>query len=458
MKKPARLFVVGIVFVALLVVVLLSAFALRWHGARQRADALLALNAAGQPVLPQDLGRIEDPRPEPTPWFAQLIAARMRWAPTELAQKTTYDALRARAARNELGAEAEAAFAALEACAGPDAASVVQAVLDVIAAHDGLVEPPQCGLEAVRLLALGTAPHVEVARLAAGYGPVDTGYVVATIEGANAAFPTLPITQAFALSDALEIEALRGLWSDRPELVPDLLRAQRDVARIFEGAQLLVGGQAAVFADQRMLGLLELALPRLPRDTDLAWLETELERIRPRARLAVACSGERAFGNRGFERFRSGADTCGKEIERILPLSLTISYDQATYIRTWSETIAGLEHAAFRRPASEPLGWADRELAPLTRTMTRMTRGIVASTDVLEARLVLARAALVAFRTDAKQLLEFVAKTSDPFDGKPIRCGFAEGGIVILWSVGTDGVDDGGSNDERDIVWRFRPR
>jgi hypothetical protein len=110
--------------------------------------------------------------------------------------------------------------------------------------------------------------------------------------------------------------------------------------------------------------------------------------------------------------------------------------------------------------ATEPdaPSWTERKLTPLTHVMTSMTKGAVATADVLEARLVLARAALVAFRTDAKQLLEFVAKTSDPFDGKPIRCGFAEGGIVILWSVGIDGVDDGGSNDERDIVWRFRPR
>lgn len=458
MKKPGRLAILGLACVALLAVLLLTALALRGYGAKQRADELLALTAAARPVMPRDLGRIEDPRPEPTPWLAQLVAARTRWAPTELAQAPQFDALRARAARGELGAEAELAFGALEHCAGANSAAVVQSVLDVLAAHDGLVDPPACGIEAVRLLALGTAPHVEVARLAAGYGPVDTGVVVATLEGSGEPFPRLPVPQSVALSDALEIEALRALWSDRPELVPDLLRAQADVVRIFDGAQILIGGLATIFAEQRLLGMLELALPRLERGTDLAWLEKELEAARPRARLAIAAAGECALGNGAFERLRADPDAKLTGMDSILPSRLTLSYDQARNIRAWRERIDRLSEPAFRRAKPDAPGWFDGALAPVTRSLARAPEAAMASADVLEARLVLARAALVAFRSDAKELLEFVAKTSDPFDGKPIRCGFATGGVVLLWSVGPDGIDDGGTDDERDLVWRFRPR
>jgi len=458
MQKPARPAVVGLVLVALLAAVLAAAFALRWIGAKQRADELLALHGAAQPSLPRDLGRIEDPRPEPTPWLGQLIATRTRWAPTELARATAYGALRARSARGELGGEAEDAFRALEACAGANAASVVQNVLDVIAAHDGLVDPPPCGLEAARLLVLGTAPLVEVARLAGRYGPIDTGVAVAALEGSGGTLPTLPVIEAIAVSDALEIEALRALWSDQPELVPDLLRAQRDVARIFEGAQMLVGGVATALADQRLLGMLELALPRLPRETDLGWLESELERLRPRARMSIAASGERAFGNRFFELMRGGASTSGVHSRSALPTTLTISYDQAVHLRAWRARIDRLGVPAFRRAPLEGPGWLDAQLAPISTGLSAATDNVIAIVDVLEARLVLGRIALVAFRSDAQQLLEFVGKTSDPFDGKPIRTGFAEGGLVLIWSVGTDGIDDGGSDDERDLVWRFRPR
>ncbi|MCY2961926.1 MAG: hypothetical protein NTY35_17350 [Planctomycetota bacterium] len=456
MKKHARLAIVGIVVVAFLLFLLVGAFALRWIGAKQRADELLTLSAAAQPVLPSDLGRIEDPRPEPTPWFAQLVAARTRWEPSALADPSAFDALRAQSKRGQLGAETEEAFAKLEACARADCAPAVQRVLDVLAARDGIVEAPPCGLEAVRLLALGTAPQVEVARLAGQYGPVDTRVVVASLERSGAAFPTLPVAQSLALSDALQIELLRALWSERPEIVPDLLRAQRDVARIFQGAQLLVGGLATILADQRLLGMLEMSLSRLPRDTDLGWLEKDLETLRPRARLAIAAAGECAFGNRAYERLRAGAERFGPPA--VLPTSLTVSYDQAHHIRAWRERIERMNQPAYRRPKSEPRGWLDEHLAPISTGLSSAPDSAVAAADQLEARLVLARAALVAFRSDAKELLEFLAKTSDPFDGKPIRAGFGEGGLVLLWSVGPDGIDDGGLDDQRDLVWRFRPR
>lgn len=458
MKGHSRLATGGIALAALLLLLLASAFALRFTGARQRADELLGLAAAGRPVLPEDLGRIEDPRPEPTPWFAQLIATQARWEPARISEQASFDAFREWARKGEFGLDAQAACAQLEACAGANSAEAVQRVLDVLAAHDGIVEVPPCGLEAVRLLALGTAPHAEVARLAARYAPVDTAKVVESLESTGAAFPTLPVEQSIAASDALEIELLRALWSERPELAPDLLRAQRDVARVFEGAQLLVGGIATIFADQRLLGMLELALPRLARDTDLAWLEEELANLRPRARLAIAAAGECAFGNRAFERLRAGADLSLPGVRSLLPQSLTLSYDQAHHIRAWRERIERLGEAPFRRARSAEPGWFAERLAPVSHSLSAAPGMAVASADVLEARLVLARAALVAFRSDAKELLDFVAQTTDPFDGKSIRAGFGEGGLVLLWSVGPDGVDDGGLDDERDLVWRFRPR
>lgn len=155
---------------------------------------------------------------------------------------------------------------------------------------------------------------------------------------------------------------------------------------------------------------------------------------------------------------RKGASWSDFGSGSVLPASLTLSYDQARNIRAWRERIDRIALPAFRRPKAAAPGWSEKHLAPMTTWMSRAPETAMATADDLEARLVLARAALIAFHSDAKALLEFVAQTTDPFDGKPIRAGFGEGGLVLLWSVGPDGVDDGGLDDERDLVWRFRPR
>ena len=70
--------------------------------------------------------------------------------------------------------------------------------------------------------------------------------------------------------------------------------------------------------------------------------------------------------------------------------------------------------------------------------------------------LVLARAALTAYRAGAKDALEFISKTTDPFDGRQIRCGFGEDGLVVFWSAGPNGVDDGALPGTDDVVWGLK--
>lgn len=460
MKRRSPLAKLGLAVLGLMILAALVAFAVRFAGASWRRDELMLLTATKMPALPENLVRIDDPRPEPTEWFGRLVSTPTRWDPNSLGRADEFARFAEQAAKNQYGSDALEAFAALEACAGTstDAAAAVQRVLDVLATHDGIVDVPPCGMEAVRVAALGTRAQVEIALLAHEYGPIDPAVISATLTSTSATFPSLPIEQAIALGVALQIEALQSLWSGRPERVPELLRAQRDVARLFEGAPFLVGAFGVIDADRNMLGMLELALPRLEPGTDMTWFETELTAMRPRARLAVAAAGERAFGNRAFELARSTGGSLGFSADSFVPASLRMSYDQAYFNRAWRQRIDSLSVPAFQRAPIERPSWIEQRMAPISSALWSAPDAITALADELEARLVLARTALVAFRTDAKGLLEFVQTTSDPFDGRPIRVGFNADGLVLLWSVGHDGVDDGGIDDEKDIVWRYKPK
>jgi hypothetical protein len=91
-----------------------------------------------------------------------------------------------------------------------------------------------------------------------------------------------------------------------------------------------------------------------------------------------------------------------------------------------------------------------------------------------ETQIALARCALTAYRDGAQAGAERAARERDPFSGKPLHFRTDDGGVLVFWSVGKDGTDDGGSSRvptwaeveaseykldpeaPLDIVWRLR--
>jgi hypothetical protein len=90
------------------------------------------------------------------------------------------------------------------------------------------------------------------------------------------------------------------------------------------------------------------------------------------------------------------------------------------------------------------------------------------------AHLALARCAITAYRIGAQAGVEQAARELDPFTGQQLHARIDPDGDIVFWSVGKDGVDDGGStrvpteaeveaSDYKrdpeaplDMVWRLR--
>ncbi len=456
MNRPRIL----LALIAILVLALVGAFAARWYGAKQRQAALLALAAAGKPVFPEDLVRAPDSGPDPAPWLLRVASAERRFEPGMLRAPESWAQLRENARRGALGPEVEAAFSTLEACAGAaDAPTAVARVYAVLEARDGIVDPPPCGLEALELIEAGHAPFLDIAREAAGLGAIDPTVVLKRLEADGATLPKLPAIEIVRLAAALPAHTLRASWSGDDARVLDALRTQADVARVVENSGLLIGAIVWTQAVQRLLDGLEIALPGLDADADLAWLETELERLRPRAVLTAALEGERTWTNRVYTLARTqGQGAVEVPDTGWIPLGFVLAYDQSVYLAAVENEIGRLAKSAYLRPPREEPGWVERRFAPLARMLRPLYAEIETGFDEVEARLALARAALIARRGGAEAALPWIGQSTDPFDGRPLRCAMGREGLVVFWSVGRDRVDQGGGDDALDLIWRLRLR
>ncbi|MBL8859232.1 MAG: hypothetical protein JNL28_12045 [Planctomycetes bacterium] len=194
-----------------------------------------------------------------------------------------------------------------------------------------------------------------------------------------------------------------------------------------------------------------------------------------RANFERALIGERAFTIELFQALADG--TLSTESDDFIapgemPLFWKISnqYDLALYLEIF-ETALARSRAEEWSPMPDAVDPARFTWwAPMSKLLVPNLDRQRALALVLDAEIRVTRAALEAYEHGAAAAQELAAILRDPFDGQPLRTRL-EDGVLVLWSIGPDQIDDGGSSeagepeqagrrfdDARDIVCRVRLR
>ncbi|MDZ4773847.1 MAG: hypothetical protein SGI72_12020 [Planctomycetota bacterium] len=463
----------GLVALACLAAIVVAALTLRWMGGRSLQKAVDRIAIEGQALTSAYLDPARTSgKADPTEWLVRVSRSRPQWDMSDISDMKKYTFILGEARANRLGEDARIAFELFDGLlqkhlegASDEAARWNEfwvALALRLRECDGVRPWGELNEAAVRLIAVGLADQIVLAKSASQYGEIDPLRATAALDGANETFPTLPFLEEACIGDAVHVTAIHKAQAKYALEALDTLRAGLAVARIHSAPHWMMSYIAWTLQVSRVLDGLQTILPMLPRGLDLSDLEREFTDFRPRTLIAMAIRGERAFGNRVFERIADGAhlegigarDAQRSFFDRIKGF-VGDDIDRAAYLDALTDGALRAETARFlRRPLAD--GVDDSFWTHAAATFAPQLEPSLHTTDLLEARLVMARAALTAYRAGAKETLEFLPQTTDPFDGKPIRCGFGDDGLVVFWSAGPNGKDDGAVPDSDDVVWGLK--
>lgn len=281
------------------------------------------------------------------------------------------------------------------------------------------------------------------------------------------------------LQDVLVARASEGRDEDARELLELSFRA----SSLVEDWPWVLGFLGWQIGLGRALESLRIAQPSLPPEADLVGLEAQISAVDVDACLLRALQGERAFGNEMFSAIRDG---------RLIESESSPSVDGLSGLLIWAWI--GNDRAFYLETMTTAIDWARRPYLAVAPEMdasfeqmqsslaTRMNLVsmlllprldlVIESAASTRANLALARAALLARREGAEAAIAFASASPDPFRDGPLQSRIDEDGVLVLWSVGVDLVDQGGRdtwNEEGehyesgtyrtpDIVWRVLPR
>jgi len=471
-RSRRRVLTVVLVLSLLAVACAIAWFTVRSRGAERRRVEIARIQAANEPLVPADIPWTPPASgKDPSEWLMQSATVRNGWDMADLADPGKYTSLLDRARGRAFGEDARVAFERFEAAIRPIVsenadpggtwAAYWVVLANRIAECNGARDWDERERTGVDLLAVGLEPSAKLARMARDVHAIDPHRVASLLDSADAAFPRLPLVEEAGLADAINVAAISDALAKRPVDALDRVRDGLAMARVHAPAHFGLAHTVWAHHMTRVLDTLQTVLSMVPRGLDVTDIEAALTAASPREELQRALRGERAFGNRVFESLRDGwrptdAPTLGGDsFFARWRHTLVADGDQAEYLRVMSSHVEAAGKPAFKRGAvTDPP--ANGFWTPNASRMTIQVRGPLATTDRLEARLVIARIALTAYRAGAKDALLFLSKSSDPYDGQPIRCALGEKGLVVIWSVGPDGRDDDGRADSDDVVWALR--
>jgi hypothetical protein len=427
-----------------------------------RAEAEAAARGSLEPLRVEDLRRGKQ-GDDPGPWLVLAATTKPRWSLDDLATTAGRDAVLARLDAGECGDAGRAAASTLreawraEPGSNEDAWPSLVARLGQRMDEGAGIEPwlaSERALLAVHVL--GVEPLVNLANQARNLGSSDPQAVARAVDPQETLFPSLPMLEELRLAQACRATALHGALRQDAGIFQAGIDGAIALAKLHEQPDWLGAAALHIVALEVLCATLELCISHLPPEWDLEPVKVELELARPREALRRGMIGERAFGLRVWDawddEFRSERDgMLGRISDWIL-----IDRDRAEYMDMWRQALAAARLAHHQRDGADArLEDGPDRLAVRSRLMTPPLRSQLEAADRMEARLLLARGALVARHGGAKEALPWFGESRDPYDARPVRLALGADGLVQAWCVGPDGKDDEG-HLESDVTWRMR--
>lgn len=444
-------------------------------GNHRESLRIAAIRERGEPT---SIAEIEFDRDVPPSDFAQRVAEYSVCWQNEVYFRGSGDAWQA---ADELRAwpEGAAAVTSVEAfarCTDLRPADEPIDLFDLIEACtdpkrlDGLDECERLGLEASRLV---HEPCVPVAMELCAVSRETGELAMRAWQVTNTVLPTTDTHRVF--------NACQGLGSTLPHLLlsGQSSTAQGRIVAMLNGASA-ISGMPWCEAHKAWLAVMSCAisgcrilLASHATSIDSASILEKIDGIDPRANLERALIGERALVLDIYRAVRRG--DLGSELSvDNLHFWITSGWDAGNYLDCLEKAIEdsrpvrwAAANGRFTRP---PAGsWIPAGLRLSYLVLPHLGR-LQTSTLVLEADLRLMRTAFEARANGAEAARTMCAATQDPYGGSPLLCRVDEN-VMVLWSIGPNLADDGGSSEEieaaaddpsdgfaQDIVWRVRLR
>lgn len=220
---------------------------------------------------------------------------------------------------------------------------------------------------------------------------------------------------------------------------------------------------------------LEQVLLVLPAGVDLSAVEARMDGPDPLAQLRFALLGERAIVNRIFAAL--GANGASMSLLFDVPSAdagyarWLRDFDQAQYHERTERTLAALD-LPYDEACAELSRIDDEgvsELALVTQMMAPRVESLATYCAQAAALRHVRRAVLIAYRDGVEAAQEWASAQPDPFGHSNLLARIDDDGVLTVWSVGSNGVDDGaplppwkpedwGEDWPPDIAVRFRAR